>query len=139
MTAGKAIYQLTDVKQAHGVILALWERMKPVLAAGKQLQIEVKAQRKSRPQEEMYHALIGQIATQAQHMGAKWDAESWKRFLIDQWAHETGRSLGKVMPSLDGERVVQLGIQSRKFSKEESIEFIDWLMAWGNLHGVDLK
>lgn len=133
------IHELNNAKQAHGVIVAMWEKLKPALEAGKKYQLEIKPQKKSRDQEEMYHALIGQIARKAQHMGARWDTESWKRFLIDQWAHETDRSLGKVMPSLDGERVVQLGLQSRKFSKEESTDFIDWLIAWGNQNGVDLQ
>jgi hypothetical protein len=87
----------------------------------------------------MYHALIGKIAKQAQHQGAQWDAESWKRFLVDQWANDTGRKPGRVAPSLDGQRVVQLGIQTRKFSKEDSAEFIEFLFAWANNSGIDLQ
>jgi hypothetical protein len=124
------IQQLNDVKQAHVVITDLWGKIKTALEAGKRLTIEVKPENKSREQEEMYHALIGKIAMQAQHQGAQWDAESWKRFLVDQWANDTGKKTGKVVASLDGERVVQLGLQTRKFTKEDGTEFIEFLFAW---------
>ena len=132
------IQQLNDVKQAHVVITDLWGKIKSALEAGKRLTIEVKPENKSCEQEEMYHALIGKIAMQAQHQGARWDAESWKRFLVDQWANDTGKKTGKVVASLDGERVVQLGLQTRKFSKEDGTEFIEFLFAWAAQNGIDL-
>jgi hypothetical protein len=45
--------------------------------------------------------------------------------------------VGKVAPSLDGERVVQLGLQSHKFTKEEGSEFIEWLLAWMADKGIE--
>lgn len=96
---------------------------------------------KSREQEKLYHSIIGQIAKQSKLHGSRWSAESWKRFLIDQWAHENGEmaSVSKVMPSIDGERVVQLGLQSRRFTKEQAISFTEWLMYWANTNGVTLE
>ena len=133
------IYKLETSKQAHLLITDLWAKIKIALDSGKRLTLEVKSESKSRDQEEMYHALIGKIAKQAQHQGAQWDAESWKRFLVDQWANDTGRKPGRVAPSLDSQRIVQLGIQTRKFSKEESAEFIEFLFAWANNSGIDLQ
>lgn len=78
----------------------------------------------------MFHALIDKITKEMKVVGSEWSADDWKRLLIDQWANETGRKLGKVAPSLDGQRVVQLGIQSHKFTKEEGLEFIEWLLCW---------
>ena len=132
------IYRLDNVEQSHRLFNNLWRKVKEALEAGKVLRLEVKAESKTRDQEEMYHTLIGKIAKEAQHQGARWDAESWKRFLIDQWAHDTGKKAGRVAPSLDGERVVQLGLQSRKFSKEEGSEFIEFLFAWAAQNGIDL-
>ena len=95
---------------------------------------------KSREQEKLYHAIIGQIAKQAQHLGSRWNAESWKRFLIDQWASETGQTtISKLAPSLDGERIVQLGMQSRRFTKEQGISFTEWLMYWAANNGVTIE
>jgi hypothetical protein len=132
------IYKLENSKQAHTLILTLWTKIKTTLDAGKCLTLEVKAESKTRDQEEMYHAMIGKIAKQAQHQGARWDAESWKRFLVDQWAADSDRKAGRVVASLDGERVVQLGLQTRKFTKEDGSEFIEWLFAWAAQNGVDL-
>ena len=96
---------------------------------------------KSREQEKLYHAIINQIAKQSKLHNSRWSTESWKRFLIDQWAHENGEmaSVSKVMPSIDGERVVQLGLQSRRFTKEQAISFTEWLMYWANTNGVTLE
>jgi hypothetical protein len=132
------IYSLENSKDAHALILTLWSKIKVALDSGKRLSLEIKAESKSRDQEEMYHSLIGKIAKQAEHQGARWDVESWKRFLVDQWAHDSGMRLGRVVPSLDGERIVQLGIQTRKFTKEQGTEFIEFLFAWSAQNGIDL-
>lgn len=91
-------------------------------------------------QNKMFHAIIGQIAKQAQHLGSRWNAESWKRFLIDQWSSETGQTtISKLAPSLDGERIVQLGMQSRRFTKEQGTSFTEWLLYWAATNGVTIE
>ena len=87
----------------------------------------------------MYHAIIGVIAKQASHLGAKWGAEDWKRFLVWQFAKEVGINTGKLVPSLDGTGIVQLGMQTRKFTKEQASQFTEWLMAWAAQNGVELE
>lgn len=134
-----ADFKLYNYQQAHQTILDLMPRIKARLQAGNVLTLTIKEENRSLDQNSMFHALIGQIAQQAQHFGAQWDTESFKRFLIDQWAHETGRSTGKVVPSLDGERLVQLGLQSRKFSKQDASEFTEWVLAWGAQNGIIFK
>ena len=129
---------LHNAQQAHQVVTDIYQKMKPHFMGGKKFTLEVTSETRSQPQNEMYHAIIGQIAKQAEHAGAKWDGESWKRFLIDQWASETGRSAGKVAPSLDGQRVVQLGLQSRKFNKAEASEFTEWLICWATDKGFEV-
>lgn len=84
----------------------------------------------------MYHAILGQIALQASHLGSSWDAEAWKRLLTHQWAKDTGRETGQIVQSLDGGDIVQLGIQTRKFSKEEASEFTEFLLAWCAEHNI---
>lgn len=97
---------------------------------------------KKRIQEEKYHAMFGDIARQCEFMGSKRDSEDWKRLLVDAFAHamrEAGTPLhhdGRVVPSLDGQRVVQLGIQTRDFYVREAAEFITYLYAWGAEQGV---
>lgn len=121
-------YDLIDQPQATALMNSLWPKVKAALAAGKKLTLEIKDASKSREQEEKYHAIIGDIAKQAQHMGAKWDAETWKRLLVDKYCRESGLS-SHIMANLDNDGLVQLGFQTRKFTKEQASEFVEfcWL------------
>jgi len=116
----------------------LWPKVKETLALGKKLRLEIKQSRRSTEQNDMFHSIIAQISQKMGEAGSTWTADDWKRLLIDQWAHETGRKIGKVAPSLDGERVVQLGLQSHKFTVEDSSEFIEFLIAWATNKGIDV-
>jgi hypothetical protein len=91
---------------------------------------------RSNSQNRMYHALLQQIAGQAQHLGSSWDTEAWKRLLTHKWAKDTGRQTGQIVQSLDGGDIVQLGIQTRKFSKEDASEFTEFLLAWCVEHNI---
>ena len=124
---------------ATAVMGTLWPKVKEALASGKQLTLEIKDAGKSRDQEKLYHELIGQIAKQAQHMGAKWDAESWKRLLVDSYCREKGLKTGAVIPNLAGDGIVQLGMQTRNFTKEQASEFVEWLHAWGATNGIHFE
>jgi hypothetical protein len=46
------------------------------------------------------------------------------------------RQDGRLIPSENGRRVIQLGIQSRNFSMREAADFITFLDAWGDNRGV---
>jgi len=97
---------------------------------------------KRRIQEEKYHAQIGDIAKQTTYAGKQWDADDMKRILIDEFAEEmrlAGSPLhhdGRLIPSENGRRVIQLGIQSRDFYVKEAAQFIEFLYAWGADRGV---
>lgn len=99
------------------------------------------AARKSRPQEEHYHALINEIAASETLHGQKLPPESWKRLLIDAFKHETRNwpelrdewdKFGEMqlLPALNHPGFVAVGEQSRKFSKKLAAAFITWLMAF---------
>lgn len=97
---------------------------------------------KRRIQEQRYHAMIGDIARQVEHIGRKWDADDMKRLLIDEFADEM-RAAGtplhhdaRVVPSFDGRRIVQLGVQSREFYVKEAAAFIEFLYAFGAARDV---
>ena len=132
-------YNLDDHAQATSLMQHLWPKVKEALAAGKKLTLEIKDASKSREQEKLYHELIGQIAKQAQHLGAKWSAEDFKRLLVDQFAREIGLTGGKIIPNLDGTGILQLGIQTRNFTQEQGSQFIEWLYAWGATNGITFE
>lgn len=101
--------------------------------------------KKKRIQEEKYHAMIGDIAKQCEFMGKRWKADDWKRLMVDAFAkvmRDAGTPLhhdGRIVPSLDGERVVQLGIQTSEFTVKEAAEFIEYLFSWGDDNNVAWK
>lgn len=129
-------FQLTDESQAKALMTGLWPKVLKALQT-KQLTLEIKAANKSREQEKLYHAMIEEIAKQASHLGAKWDAEDWKRLLVDQFIKDmNGLGASKIIPSLDGTGIVQLGFQTRKFTKEQATEFVEFLLAWGATNGI---
>jgi hypothetical protein len=126
--------------QAHREMMTvIWPTLKSMLMAGHRMTIEIKQSKRSVEQNAMFHSLIDKIAKQMAAAGSTWTADDWKRLLIDQWAHDTNRKIGKVCPSLDGERIVQLGLQSHKFTASESSEFIEFLLAWSALKGIDVS
>ena len=131
-------YQLTSESQAKALMVTLWPKVLTALNAGKSLVLEIKAADKSREQEEKYHAMIGEIARQASHAGAKWSPDDWKRLLVDQFCKDGGIKTGVVVPNLSGDGIVQLGFQTRKFSKEQASEFVEWLYAWGAERGIEI-
>lgn len=95
-------------------------------------------------QVEKYHAMIGDIAKHEPHF----TPEVWKRLLVDQFKADTlGLEFPKLReywlrekiemrPSLDGQRLVVLGEQTRVFPKYVSSAFIEFLYAWGGDKGV---
>jgi len=121
---------------ATAVMGSLWPKVKEPLADGKQLTLEIKNASKTCPQNSKYHAMIDEIAQQASHLGAKWDAEDWKRMLVWQFCKDSNLNEGKIVPSLDGTGIVQLGFQTRKFTKEQASEFVEFLHAWGAENGI---
>jgi hypothetical protein len=132
------IIHLTSTEQAKTSIRHNWEKITKALDSGKHLTMEIKLASKSREQEEKYHAMINDIAKQAKHLGAKWSSEDWKRLLVDQFLREEANIQGKIIPNLDGTGIVQLGFQTRKFTKEQASEFVEWLYAWSGNNGINL-
>ncbi|HEU4372401.1 MAG TPA: recombination protein NinB [Telluria sp.] len=106
---------------------------------------------KKREQEEAYHARIGEIAAVVPFMGEMVDAETWKRLLVDAFvrvmreeARGTGKpdpfdDQGRIVPSICGSGVVQLGVQTRKFSVGMASQFIEYLNAFAAQNNVKFK
>jgi len=134
----KVIIHLTSTEQAKTSIRHNWDKITKALDSGNNLVMEIKLSSKTREQEEKYHAMINDIAKQAQHLGAKWSADDWKRLLVDQFMRDCGDSGGKVIPNLDSTGIVQLGFQTRKFTKEQASEFVEWLYSWSANNGIHL-
>lgn len=113
-----------------------------VMEAPEGYMVVVSEPTKKRAQEERYHAMMNDIADQTTYAGKRWGREDTKRILIDEFAAEM-RSLGqplhhdsRLIPSEDGTRIIQLGIQSKEFYVKEASAFIEWLYAYGSMRNV---
>jgi hypothetical protein len=132
-------YNLEDEAQATSLMKHLWPKVKESLAAGNQLTLEIKPPSKSREQERKYHAILRDIAQQSQHMGAKWSADDWKRLLVQEFCRQAGLESGQIVPSLAGDGIVQLGRQTRNFTKEQASDFVAFLICWCDQNGIELN
>jgi len=96
---------------------------------------------KKREQEEKYHAMIGDIAKQDTKRG--YDAEVWKRLLCAAYvrvARENAAAEGKpdpflgrgmILPNLEGDGFVQIGVATSDFTVRQAAEFIEHLYDFG--------
>ena len=133
------LIQIHDSKQGVSQMRQLWSTMKEALDGGAALVVSVKLQSRSVEQNSMFHSIISQVSAQAEHAGSKWDAESWKRLLVDAYFDEKGERVGRVVPNLTGDGIVQLGEQTRKFTKLQASEFTEFCMAWAAQNGVTIN
>ncbi len=85
---------------------------------------------RSLDQNDMFHAICGDIAKQKTWAGHKLDTEAWKRLLVDAWARAEGKQQGRIVPSLDGQSIVNLGIQTRRMKVGEMADLITFAQAW---------
>lgn len=135
MTAERKVFGLVHDEARRRALAA-------VAAAPDGYRVVVEPPKKKREQEEKYHAMIGDIAKQATYAGRKWVADDMKRLLVDEFAEELrmqGKALhhdSRIVPSEDGRRVIQLGIQTSQFYIGEASDFIEWLYAWGSARDV---
>lgn len=134
------------MSKKHKFILAHDEARRRALQAVREapagFSVVVAPPQKKREQEEKYHAMIADIARQVEYAGRKWDADDMKRLLVDEFAEDmrqAGSPLhhdSRVVPSFDGRRIVQLGVQTRHFYVREASDFIEYLYSFGAQHGV---
>jgi hypothetical protein len=94
---------------------------------------------RSLDQNAMFHAICGDIAKQRQWAGMWLDTEGWKRLLVDAWARTEGGVQGRIVPSLDGQSVVNLGIQTRRMKVGEMADLITFAQAWAVENDITLN
>jgi len=89
------------------------------------------------------HAMLTDISKQSTHLNKRLSADDWKRLCVAQFRTDCIKNNVpklteywqnnefKLIPSLDGQSLVALGTQTRKFPAYVMAGFIDWLYYFG--------
>lgn len=136
--AERITLRLFNAQQGHEAIKQVWQTAKSVLLAGHRLVLEIRPETRTLKQNALLHALIGDIAKQAEWAGAKRDPEVWKRLLVAAWLRARGESV-EVLPALDGHGVDVVFRRTSQLSPNECTDLLDYVMAWAAENGVQLR
>lgn len=146
MSFTKITLELHNAAQAHADIMDLWKTvLKNWLLNGHGLVLEVYSA-KTRAQERLVHSCFRDMARDCPMAGQQVDAETWKRVLLLAFYEETrtwpdladdwkGRE-PRMVPRLKGSGFVEVGIESRGFTKRLYSAFIEFVHATGAERGV---
>lgn len=130
-----------DAEHARDRMVAIWRIVNEYLLAGKDVRIRIDEKQPTRTleQNEKLHALCSDIAKQKMWAGQWIDTEGWKRLLVDSWARTEGKIQGRVVPSLDGQSIVNLGIQTRNMRVSDMADLIAFAEAYAIDNEVTLN
>lgn len=137
----KDTFILDPAGNARARMAAAWCFACRFLELGTRAKVTVEEYKPTRSadQNAMFHAMCQDIAAaRPQWAGRPIDAEGWKRLLVDAWARTEGGVQGRIVPSLDGSSVVNLGIQTRRLKVGEMADLITYVQAWAVDNGVPL-
>jgi hypothetical protein len=117
--------------QAEAAWREIFPKVKAYLVAseGKRLQLTIKKEKRSLPQNAKMWAALTDIANQVEWYGERLTPEDWKTMLTASLRKQ------KAVPGIEGGFVV-LGSSTSKMTKEEMSELLELAIAFGVDRGV---
>lgn len=131
-----SVFVVQEAARLRPVITAVWDAVKNAIHGGP-VEVEIRRPSKSREQEKKYHAMIQDIARQAELDGRQFGLEVWKAWAVDEFEQalqDNGEQLrhpSEVVLSRDKRRAVTIRASTRKFRKHEGSLFIEFLYKLG--------
>lgn len=125
----RVILSLRNPQQAYQDMRRLWLWVKAMLIAGHALTLEAKRETRSTAQNALLWARLTDIARDVDWHGQKLSTQDWKEMSTAAIKKQ------RVVPGIEGGFVV-LGASTSKMTKQEMGELLDFLMAFGDQHGV---
>jgi hypothetical protein len=105
---------------------ALWCEKLP-----KDTRVEFKAPKRTLDQNSKLWAMLTEISQQLSWHGIKLSPDDWKLVMLDGLKREM-----RLVPNIDGTGFVNLGRSSSDLSKQEFIDLLELVAAFGAQHGV---
>ena len=81
-------------------------------------QITFRGPKRTLPQNDKLHAMIGEVASQLAYHGQKLSVDDWKLIFLASLKQEM-----RIVPNLDEDGFVNLGRRTSRLTKEESADF----------------
>jgi len=107
--------------------------MKVVAAAPAGTRVEVKASKRTLPQNNLMWSMLTDIAQQVPWHGVRLRPDDYKYLFLDALKRER-----RMMPNLEGDGFVDLGRSSSDLSKEEMSDMVALIQMFAAKHGVKL-
>ena len=124
-----------NAQVGHAELVKIWQWAKAMMIAGHRVTVEARKATRSTEQNRLLHSRIGDVAKHVAWAGAKRAPEVWKRLLTAAWLRARGESI-EILPALDGHGVDVVFRHTSELSIAECVELSDFILAWGDEHGV---
>lgn len=108
--------------------------LRTITAAPNGTRVEVKAVKRSLPQNDRFWAMLTDVAQQLPWHGVKLRPEDWKLVFLEGLKREC-----RMVPNLDNTGFVDLGRSSSDLSKEEMGDLMTLIEEFGARHGVKFQ
>lgn len=107
------------------------EALRVVRAAPQFSRVEIKAQKRTLPQNSRLWAMLTDISLQTDWHGVKLSPDNWKLLFLSGLKAEM-----RIVPNLDGSGFVNLGTRSSDLSVEEMSDLIELIHAFAAKRGI---
>jgi len=137
MSDTRKAWRLWNPVQAYQEIQAAWAFAKALLLAGHGLVLELRAETRSDAQNRLLHALIADVARQAQWQGKKRTPAAWKVLFVSGHSVATGQG-AEMVPGLEGE-FCNLRESTARMSKARLSSLVEYVHAWCAHNDIKLR
>lgn len=124
---------MVNAHQGYGLLVDIWQMVKPFLVAGHRIHIEVRPETRSLRQNRLLWQRLTDLSQQVTWHGMKLAPEDFKVMLT------AARKAQRAVPAIDGKGFVVLGEQTSQMTVAEMTELLDLIDAFGAEHEVKFK
>ena len=99
--------------------------------------VTIQEKTRSLSQNARLHAMLSDIAKQAEYLGKKRTIDFWKGLFVSGWMIATGYK-AEIIPGLEGE-FINIRVSTTTLSKRDLNELMEYIEAWCGVNGVRLS